>query len=105
MADLTAFGPEHDSSGRFWYQLRRMLAESQMRIGRSSLVPAIAFALFGCAPTPQPTGDYAKVCSALGLEPGSDAFVRCIEQQQLRQETDVERARQLRESIHGSSKL
>jgi len=72
---------------------------------RASLPIVAALALIGCASASQDTADFGRVCAGLGIAPGTDEFVDCVEQQKLRQETDTQQIRQTRESVRGSSKL
>jgi hypothetical protein len=62
-------------------------------------------ALFGCASDSDGEADLSKVCAAQGLTPGTDAFARCVERQQLQQQMELERIRQAREAARGGTKL
>ena len=44
--------------------------------------------LFGCASGSGGETSFAKVCTAQGLTPGTDAFSTCVERQQLQQQMD-----------------
>lgn len=61
-----------------------------------------AVGLIGCSATIETGADHAKVCAARGLAAGSDDFVHCIEQEQLREQEDYRRIRQSRELLRDS---
>lgn len=61
--------------------------------------------LFGCASGSEGEASFAKVCTAQGLTPGTDAFSTCVERQQLQQQMELERIRQAREAARGGTKL
>lgn len=58
-----------------------------------------AIGLIGCSTAIDTGADHARVCSARGLAAGSDDFVHCIEQEQLREQEDFRRIRQSREIL------
>lgn len=62
-------------------------------------------ALVGCASGSDGEASFAKVCTAQGLTPGTDAFSTCVERQHLQQQMDRERIRQAREAARGGTKL
>jgi len=64
-----------------------------------------ALVLCGCAARSDGAADFARICAAQGLTPGTDTFVDCVERQQLQQQMELERIRQAREAARGSSKL
>jgi hypothetical protein len=59
--------------------------------------------LFGCASGSGGETSFAKVCTAQGLTPGTDAFYTCVEQ--LQQQMELERIRQAREAARGGTRL
>lgn len=64
-----------------------------------------ALVLCGCATRSDGAADFARICAAQGLTPGTNTFVDCMERQHLQQQMDLERIRQAREAARGSSKL
>jgi hypothetical protein len=62
-------------------------------------------ALFGCASGSDGGAGFARTCTAQGLAPGTDAFARCVERQQLQQQMELDRIRQARESARGGTRL
>jgi len=62
-------------------------------------------ALVGCASGSDGGADFAKVCAAQGLTPGTDVFTDCIEQHQLEQQMELQRIHQAREAARGGTKL
>jgi hypothetical protein len=79
--------------------------EGQLAGFRASLPAIVVLALMGCASGSRDAVDLGRVCTSLGMAPGTDAFIDCVEQQKLQQENDVQQIRQTRESLRGSSKL
>lgn len=61
-----------------------------------------AIGLIGCSTAIDTGDDHAKFCSARGLAAGSDDFVHCIEQEQLKEQEDFRRIRQSRELLRDS---
>jgi hypothetical protein len=61
--------------------------------------------LVGCAAGSDGGADFAKVCAAQGLTPGTDAFTDCVEQHQLEQQMELQRIHQAREAARGGTKL
>jgi hypothetical protein len=58
-------------------------------------------ALFGCASGSDGDAAFAKTCTAQGVTPGTDAFARCVQRQELQQQMEMERIRQAREAARG----
>jgi len=71
-------------------------------LGGASL---LLLALSGCASGPGAKTDFATVCTAQGLTPGTQAFDECVGRQQLQQEMELQRIRQAREAARGGTKL
>jgi len=69
------------------------------------VIIAGALAVAGCGSSPSTSSDYSRICSDQGLTQGTDEFVDCVEQQKLRQQSEQQQIRQIRESVRGSSKL
>ena len=65
----------------------------------------LLLALSGCAAGSSGETDFAKVCAAQGLTPGTQAFDECVGRQQLQQEMELQRIRQAREAARGGTKL
>jgi hypothetical protein len=65
----------------------------------------VLLALVGCASGSDGGAGFAKVCTAQGLTPGTDAYANCIERQRLEQQMELERIRQAREAARGGTKL
>ena len=61
--------------------------------------------LLACASGSGEETSFAKVCTAQGLTPGTDAFSTCVGRQQLQQQMELERIRQAREAARGGTKL
>ena len=81
--------------------MQRDSARSARRLGGA----IVLLALVGCASGSDSGDGSAKVCTAQGLTPATDAFAHCVERQQLEQQMELQRIRQAREAARGGTKL
>ena len=81
------------------------MTATRARSVRRAAAAAALLVLCACAGTKDADSSYASACTAQGLTPGTDLYTGCVQQQQLQQESDLDRIRQLRESARGSSRL